>query len=156
MNKNVSYWEQNVFIDNIDFAVIGSGIVGLNAAIARKSKYPKEKVVVIERGPLPSGASTKNAGFACFGSISELVEDMEHNGQQAMLNLVKKRWEGLKRLRGKVGEHNMDYLSHGGYELFYDETKDYTTYKEYIPFFNDCLSAIIGKETIFFFYLLRT
>jgi len=77
MHKNVSYWEQNIFISNIDFAVIGSGIVGLNAAITRKKKYPQEKVVVIERGSLPSGASTKNAGFACFGSISELVEDME-------------------------------------------------------------------------------
>ena len=73
MHKNVSYWEQNVFINNIDFAVIGSGIVGLNAALTRKKKYPKEKVVIIERGPLPSGASTKNAGFACFGSISESV-----------------------------------------------------------------------------------
>lgn len=149
MHKNVSYWEQNVFIDNIDFAIIGSGIVGLNAALARKTKYPNEKVVVIERGPLPSGASTKNAGFACFGSISELVDDMEQNGKQAMLNLVRKRWDGLQRLRGKLGDQQIDYKEHGGYELFYEHTEDYTKYKDYIPFFNNCLSDIIGTKEVF-------
>ncbi len=149
MHKNVSYWEQNIFISNIDFAVIGSGIVGLNAAITRKKKYPQEKVVVIERGSLPSGASTKNAGFACFGSISELVEDMEQNGEQAMLELVKKRWEGLRRLRGKLGDQQIDYKEHGGYELFYEYTEDYSKYKAYIPFFNDCLAEIIGTKTVF-------
>ncbi len=149
MYKNVSYWEQNVFIDHIDFAIIGSGIVGLNAALTRKKKYPKEKVVVIERGPLPSGASTKNAGFACFGSISELVSDMEQNGEQAMLDLVKKRWEGLRRLREKVGDQNMDYQEHGGFELFYENTEDFSNYKGYIPFFNQCLADIIGIKTVF-------
>ena len=149
MHKNVSYWEQNVFIDHIDFAVIGSGIVGLNAALTRKNKYPNENVVVIERGPLPSGASTKNAGFACFGSISELVADMEQNGEQAMLELVKKRWEGLRRLREKLGDHKIDYHEHGGYELFYEDTEDYQKYKNQIPFFNDCLAEIIGTKEVF-------
>ncbi len=149
MYKNVSYWEQNAFIDNIDFAVIGSGIVGLNAALTRKEQYPNEKVVIIERGPLPSGASTKNAGFACFGSISELVSDMEQNGEQAMLDLVKKRWEGLQRLREKVGDQNMDYQEYGGYELYYEESEEYEKYKSYIPYFNQCLAAIIGEEKVF-------
>ena len=64
---HVSFWERESFYNDIDYAIIGSGIVGLSAAIELKEKYPKAKVVVLEKGFLPSGASTKNAGFACFG-----------------------------------------------------------------------------------------
>ena len=67
----LSYWEKQSYFGNIHLLIIGSGIVGLNAAIAFKTKYPQAKVVVAERGLLPLGASTKNAGFACFGSVSE-------------------------------------------------------------------------------------
>jgi len=102
-----------------------------------------------KRGTLPSGASTKNAGFACFGSISELVDDMKQNGEQAMLNLVKRRWDGLRRLREKLGDTAIDYKGYGGYELFHEDTEDYTTYKEYIPFFNNRLAEIIGIKSIF-------
>lgn len=51
--------------------------MGLNAAIHLKKKHPIAKVIVFERGSLPSGASSKNAGFACFGSPSELLDDID-------------------------------------------------------------------------------
>jgi glycine/D-amino acid oxidase-like deaminating enzyme len=73
---NISYWEQNAWFDEIDVLIIGSGIVGLNAALHLKTKSPRLKVLILERGMLPSGASTKNAGFACFGSPSELLDDL--------------------------------------------------------------------------------
>ena len=61
---NYSYWEHKHWISNIDYLVIGSGIVGLNCALQLKKKHPKAKIIIIEKGVLPQGASTKNAGFA--------------------------------------------------------------------------------------------
>jgi len=80
--KNASYWEYKTWFDNIDFAVIGSGIVGLNCALALRKKHPRSKIVIFERGMLPSGASTKNAGFACFGSLSEILSDLQNHSEQ--------------------------------------------------------------------------
>jgi hypothetical protein len=31
---------------------------------------------------LPHGASTKNAGFACFGSISEIIDDLKSHSER--------------------------------------------------------------------------
>jgi len=70
MISNLSFWEKQTYLNNIDLIVIGSGIVGLSAAISYKEKHKKAKVIVLEKGVLPCGASTKNAGFACFGSVS--------------------------------------------------------------------------------------
>ena len=71
-----SYWEYKNWITDIDFAIVGSGIVGLNCALALREKYPSASILVLEKGILPQGASTKNAGFACFGSLSELLDDL--------------------------------------------------------------------------------
>ncbi len=68
-----SYWEKKQWFSQIDVAIVGSGIVGLSTAIYIQKNYPDYKILVLERGVLPQGASTKNAGFACFGSISELL-----------------------------------------------------------------------------------
>lgn len=59
----ISFWEKRSLVD-YNYLVIGGGIVGLSTAISIKEKVPKSSVLVVERGILPSGASTKNAGFA--------------------------------------------------------------------------------------------
>ena len=69
-----SYWERTAFVGHADVIIIGTGIVGLSAALNLKRLQPSLKVTVLERGFLPSGASTKNAGFACFGTVSEQLE----------------------------------------------------------------------------------
>ena len=73
----LSYWERESFFRDIDVAVIGSGIVGLSAALRARELAPSARIAVLERGALPIGASTRNAGFACFGSVSELLDDMD-------------------------------------------------------------------------------
>lgn len=73
----LSYWEYKTWFKNVDFTVLGSGIVGLNCALKLREKFPKSKIIVLEKGFLPAGASTKNAGFACFGSMSEILEDLK-------------------------------------------------------------------------------
>ena len=74
---NFSYWELKEWFTNVDFTIVGSGIVGLNCALTLKKKHPTATILVLEKGMLPQGASSKNAGFACFGSLSELVDDLK-------------------------------------------------------------------------------
>jgi gamma-glutamylputrescine oxidase len=88
---NLSYWERKTWLANIDFAIIGSGIVGLNCALSLRKKFPKSKIVIFEKGMLPSGASTKNAGFACYGSLSEILDDLDSHSEEEVISIIKNR-----------------------------------------------------------------
>ncbi len=114
---NLSYWEKANFYTT-DVLIVGSGIVGLNAAIAIRKQQPNVGVTVLDRGFLPAGASTKNAGFACFGSISELIEQEKFCGTDGLHELINKRWKGLQKLRSLVGDDRLDLQINGGFELF--------------------------------------
>ncbi|WP_439131538.1 NAD(P)/FAD-dependent oxidoreductase [Polaribacter sp.] len=114
---NYSYWELKEWFTNIDFTVVGSGIVGLSCALELKKKHPKAKILILEKGMLPQGASTKNAGFACFGSLSELINDLKTHSESAVFNLVDKRWKGLQLLRQNLGDAKIDFQQNFGFEL---------------------------------------
>jgi glycine/D-amino acid oxidase-like deaminating enzyme len=145
-----SYWEQTAFIDNADIIIIGSGIVGLSAALHLKKKQPALKVLVLERGFLPTGASTKNAGFACFGTVSEQLALLEHSSEREVSQLVDYKWRGLQRLRQNLGDANMDYQQHGGYELFMDdEVERADQCIDRIDYLNKLLKGTIGEPDIY-------
>lgn len=147
---NLSYWEREIFFNHIDVAVIGSGIVGLSAAIHLKSRQPDLNVVILERGTLPAGASTRNAGFACFGSMTELLDDLTRMPEDALLALVEKRWTGLQRLRALVGDENLDFQMLGGYEMFTDDEEDtFRLCQERMPDFNRKIGAITGHPEVY-------
>ena len=57
LTMDLSYWERKTWLADIDFAIIGSGIVGLNCALSLRKKFPKSKIVIFEKGMLPSGAN---------------------------------------------------------------------------------------------------
>lgn len=127
--------------------IIGAGLVGLTAALYLKQRRPGWRVVVLERGTLPSGASTKNAGFACFGSISELIEQEKRGDLQAV---VAARCEGLARLRELVGDATLDYQPVGGYELFRDEEAALAAEcREKIDYFNALLAPVVCHTRTF-------
>ncbi|MCZ4224092.1 NAD(P)/FAD-dependent oxidoreductase [Pedobacter rhodius] len=147
MPNKLSYWEKSSFFD-FDIILIGSGIVGLNAAINLKISEPSLKLAIIESGFLPSGASTKNAGFACFGSISELIEQEGICGAEGLVSLIEKRWKGLLKLRGILGDKEIDYQPLGGYELFKDD--DIFLYEACvakIEHYNQLIKPVIGSDT---------
>ncbi|MES2561049.1 MAG: FAD-binding oxidoreductase [Bacteroidota bacterium] len=112
----LSFWEHKTFT-HYDYIIIGAGITGLSTACAIKEKKPKATVLVLERGLLPTGASTKNAGFACVGSFSEKQSDLELMGEDAFLKLIEDRWIGLYLLRKRLGDDNIDFQHNGGFEL---------------------------------------
>ncbi len=112
----LSYWEQQSFI-NYDHIVIGSGIVGLSTAIELKERYPSASVLVLERGLLPTGASSRNAGFACMGSVTELLDYLHTMTEVEILELYDWRKKGLEKLRNRLGDTNIGYAANGSYEL---------------------------------------
>jgi len=132
---NTSFWEQETYFKNIDLVVVGGGIVGLSAAISFKDRFKKAKVLVLERGLLPTGASTKNAGFACFGSISELSSDIQKTTSELVFQTIEMRIKGLELLRKRLGDKSIDYKQLGGYELF-DDSNKYENCLNRIDFFN--------------------
>lgn len=150
MNNLYSYWERESFLSGFDILIVGSGIVGLSTALSLKIKHPGLKTGIIESGFLPTGASTKNAGFACFGSISELIHDLKTREEDEVLCLIEMRWKGLERLRKNLGDTAICLEQHGGYELFKTSDIDLAnTCIEKIPYFNNLLKPIIGKPDIY-------
>jgi gamma-glutamylputrescine oxidase len=144
---NLSFWEQQSWLNNIDFTIVGSGIVGLNAALYLKNTYPDARVLILERGFLPNGASTKNAGFACFGSLSEILDDLKHQSEEMVVELVRKRLAGLELLRKTIGDHNMDYHVWGGYEFFTEEDEESQAYCiSRMPEVNALLRPVFKEE----------
>lgn len=112
----LSYWETKHFFD-YDLIVVGSGFVGLSTAIHFKKKNPKASVLILERGIFPSGASTKNAGFACFGSLTEILDDFWQMTQDEVVKLVERRYQGITSVRNKFGDKALGYRPSNGYEL---------------------------------------
>ena len=142
---NTSFWESDTYFNNIDLIVVGSGIVGLSAAISFKEKFKKAKVLVLERGVLPNGASTKNAGFACFGSISELSSDIKKTSSDLVFQTIEMRLKGLELLRKRLGDKSIDYKQLGGYELF-DDHKNFKNCVDDIEFFNKELYQLTKQK----------
>ncbi len=144
---NLSYWEHQAFFGPADAVIVGAGLVGLTAALYLRQRRPAWRVVVLERGALPSGASTKNAGFACFGSISELLEQEKRGDLQAT---VAARWEGLARLRALLGDGALAYEPVGGYELFRrNEGALAAECRAKIDYFNRLLAPVVGHARTF-------
>lgn len=114
----ISIWERNNFV-HYDHLIIGSGIVGLTAAYFLQKKYPQQKILVLERGLIPSGASTKNAGFACMGSATELLDDLQSMSEEQVVALFLLRKKGLETLTSLLGKEAMDYSADGSYELIH-------------------------------------
>lgn len=136
---NLSYWEITSYLSNIDYTIVGSGIVGLNCALQLKHRFPKATILILERGCLPQGASTKNAGFACFGSLSEILDDLKTHSEEEVVALIEKRRRGLKLLRQTLSDTSICYKQHGGFELF-----DHNDHEGY----DHCLSQMESVNTL--------
>nr|WP_315183387.1 FAD-dependent oxidoreductase [uncultured Flavobacterium sp.] len=143
----LSYWELKNWFTQVDYTIVGSGIVGLHAALRLREKFPDSKILVLEKGMLPQGASTKNAGFACFGSLSEIIDDLKNHSEEDVFRLVQKRWQGLQLLRKRLGDAAIDFKPFGGYELFLKD--DESTYHECLarlPFINEILKPLFKTD----------
>ena len=150
MEQSFSYWEQKSFLSNFDVIIIGSGIVGLSAALRLKKQKPAIRIGILESGFLPAGASTKNAGFACFGSISEALDEIKHSGVEGFLQMADLRWKGLSRLRENLSDTAINFEQSGGYEIFKKSEESIAEVCiAQVEYLNKILSPIIGKHDIY-------
>jgi gamma-glutamylputrescine oxidase len=142
-----SFWEKEFLLGSPDAAVIGGGITGLTTAIFLKKKNPAADVAVFERAEWSAGASTRNAGFACFGSLSELLDDNRSMTESEVFRLVERRWLGLGMLRELLGDGAIEFSPCGGIELFADSDAELA--KEclsFMPRVNEMLRDIVGQN----------
>jgi len=137
-----SFWERESFTQ-YDYIVVGAGIVGCSTAYHLKKRFPDANIAILERGVFPSGASTKNAGFACFGSLTELADDLPTMGENELVKLVQKRWDGLMLLKSILGEDIIDYQHNRGYELIRE--KELPVLSQ-ISYFNEILKDVFKAD----------
>lgn len=137
-----SYWEQQSFT-NYHYVVVGGGLVGLSTALSLKELHPQASILILERGVIPSGASTRNAGFACFGSLTELLSDIAALGEKGAQQLVADRWLGLQMLRERIGDDLLGYQCYGGYELLFTENLESLEALERV---NDILHPVFNQQ----------
>ncbi len=146
----ISIWEKESFYAPKDVIIVGSGLVGLWCAWHLKKNDPTLSVAIVDRGIIPTGASTRNAGFACFGSVTELVEDAARFGEENMLQLVEMRYKGLQYIRKVFKPVTIDFELCGGYELFTGNEKAQITSLDHdIEHLNTLLKDITGRNQTF-------
>jgi glycine/D-amino acid oxidase-like deaminating enzyme len=148
-HATISYWESSTWLQP-DVIIIGAGIVGINAAIHLKRSDPAKKILILERGTLPAGASTKNAGFACFGSLSEIVDDLQRCSEEDVVQLIEMRWQGLQLLRDTLSDEQLEYEPLGSFEVFTDEQDElYNQSLAIMDRFNVHLEKITQVKLVF-------
>src|SRR5882757_3603626 len=146
----LSVWEKESFFAPADIVIAGSGLVGLWSAYYLKRSNPSLSITIVERGIIPTGASTRNAGFACFGSLTELVADAQKMGEDHMLELVEMRYKGLKRIAKLFPEKDTGFERYGGYELIAgDPEADVNELRSNIDWLNRRLKKIVKQQKTF-------
>lgn len=138
----LSFWEKQSLL-NYDTIIVGAGIVGLSTALSIREQDAAKRILVLERAILPTGASTKNAGFACIGSLTEILDDLTRMPEEEVKALVELRLEGLRKLRARLGDDKIGYAEHGSYELIAHDNDDCTQQIERI---NDLLRPILNAD----------
>ena len=145
----ISFWEKDSFFAPQDIIIVGSGFTGLWSALHLKLKHPTYKITVLERGPIPTGASTRNAGFSCFGSPSEILADAGLMGEEAMWKLVEMRYKGLLEIRKHFTDTAINYDACGGYECFTKNSEDWENCLAKMDWLNAGLLAITNTPNLF-------
>lgn len=145
-----SYWERQYISATAGYTIVGAGLVGCSIALALRNRYPQATIQIIDAGASPQGASTKNAGFVCTGSASELLDNMNDIGSDRLWNLVERRWRGRTRLLEFMNHHTVPYRMVKGYEAFNsDLILSYNNCLENLSELNRGMSNISGVESYF-------
>lgn len=147
MRQDYSFWEYDAYHQVWDICIIGSGINGVSAGISILEKNPDKSVLVVDRWFIPLGASTRNAGFSCFGSPSEILDDIAVMGEEEAISLVRKRYQGLQILQHRLINSKAGYESNGGYELFSEE--EFENVNAELPFLNQLIQSTLGLRHVF-------
>jgi glycine/D-amino acid oxidase-like deaminating enzyme len=143
--KNQSYWHASYYYPQYDVIVVGGGFTGLTAGIEMLKARPLLKVGIIESQIHGTLASSRNAGFMCFGSPTELVADLSKATESEISKLLTLKQLGyhtlLNNLKGKKGI----YKKTKAFELFeYTDLQKFEEVKERLPQLNSLMQQATG------------
>ena len=147
---NRSYWEKEHWLTNLDYVIVGAGLTGLQTALALRESQKKAEILVVDRAAWSQGASLKNAGFACFMNLSEHMDDLNHMSEFEALELVKNRYDGLKKLKESFGDEHIGFEQNGSHEVFTKANRpNLEKSLDHLQKVNNQLHDILGLERVF-------
>ena len=146
---NLSIWEKETWYTHQDILIVGAGLMGLWSALELKKRKPSLRITILERNTTPLGASTRNAGFACFGSPTELIHNADTMGTDAMLQIVEQRHKGIEKIKAHFTAEEIDFDPCGGYECVNRDYEGWDELNDRIIWLNRSLQTITGKEQSF-------
>jgi len=146
---NLSLWEKESFYAPQDIIIVGAGLMGLWSALELKKKNDALRITIIERNTTPLGASTRNAGFACFGSPTEMIHDAATMGTDGMLEIVEMRYKGIEKIKAYFPDTAIGFDLCGGYECINKNYPHWDTLNGKIDWLNRLLKDITGNPKSF-------
>lgn len=141
-----SIWEKESFYKNCDIIIVGAGLMGLWTAFELKQRASKLNITIIEKHTTPIGASTRNAGFACFGSPTELLSDADTMGEDEMWQIAQMRFLGIEKIKSMFNHSTINYNPCGGFECLLQ--KD-TAVIDQLTWLNNGMANITGEKECF-------
>jgi gamma-glutamylputrescine oxidase len=148
MKATTSLWEDTLW-QNCDIAIIGGGFLGMWTALRLKESSPHLQIHIYERDTFGLGASSRNAGFSCFGTVGELVSDSHTSSFEQAASVVADRYNGLQDILQFARTYgiNIDYEPSGGFEMLKEHEMD--ALRVHLPVVNEVLENTLGISGIF-------
>jgi len=145
----LSIWEKESFYSHKQVIIVGAGLAGLWCALELYNNDNTLQILLLDKGIIPTGASTRNAGFACFGSPTELLHDAKVNGQDKMWEITGMRYQGIEKIKQQFSPAVIDYDNCGGYELLDDSFTGIDELTSQLAWLNKGLEGITGQKDVF-------
>jgi len=115
--SSFGYWTASSVFAAYDVVIVGGGFTGLCAGITLLKNAPQLRVAILESELLGTRASSRNAGFVCFGSASEIQRDVEIHGAEQVQTLLRLKLKGVKVLIEYLKTRKTSYHRAPAYEL---------------------------------------
>jgi glycine/D-amino acid oxidase-like deaminating enzyme len=145
----LSIWEKETWYAPQDVIIVGGGLMGLWSALELRQRNPSLRITILERNSTPLGASTRNAGFACFGSPTELLHDAAQNGIDTMLSVVEMRYRGIEKIKRYFSKDQLQWEDCGGYECIHRDYKHWPVLADKLDELNHWLQPVTGSRHTF-------
>lgn len=138
-------------LSTADLLIVGGGFTGLSAAHFAHISNPSLRIAVVDQQSYgQSMASTRNAGFACFGSPTEILSDIQNEGIEQAMARVKLRCQGIQLWLEMFSARDFDYTPDGGLEVFHStESSIYEKTLDKLSLLNSELERHIGRKEVF-------
>ena len=150
MNRSSCFWENDILPSYTDFTILGAGIVGISTALEIRALHPNANIQILDQLPFGAGASSRNAGFACFGSPTELLSDLQSMPEEQVLEIIQMRLTGLELLQKRCDEEKINFKNWGGYECFLpDQHALFSSTSEKLFHLNQLLEKHFNLEQCF-------